>query len=377
MKTMWTLALLLTAASGGGDHARGVQLLAEGKFAEAVVALRAAAESAPADAELQYDLALALWRAGQAQQAEIAAEKAATLSDGALAPLRDGILGNIKMDEAHAKLTGEQPDLQAALAAAEKARDHFVHGAAKPGARQELVRNVERALKLIADIEKKIEEQKQQQKDDKDDKNKSDDDKSGNKDDASQDGDQNKQDQNNQDQNKQDQNKQDQNKDDSKQKGEPGKDKPEDGQDGREPKGKDEADKSPPEQTDPKDGKQAGEQGENQDKPEPKPGESKDAPRDENAEKKPDSAAAPKPAAGQNQDQPQPQPGGAADDGKDDKKAERGDAAAGAAAPPPVERELSPEETKRLLQRLEALLAEKAEMEKAQKAQRPRVKKDW
>lgn len=332
------VSLLLTASLHADDHARGLKLLAEGKFAEAAAAFRAAAEAEPTDAGVHYNLALALWRAGDAGAAEIAAEQAATLSDGRLVPLRDGILGNLKMGEAQAKLAGEQPDLQAALGLAQKARDHFLHGAADAGAPAELTRNLERALQLIAEIEKKIEEQEKQDDEKKDDQKKDDgkdgdkkpgEDKSDEKKPDDQKDDQKKDEEKKPDDQKGDEKKDDQQKsDDQKQQGKP-EDKP--------PEPKPEEKPKPEQQQD-----QKSEEG----APDAKPG--------ENKEDKPE----PKPGA----DEPQPPPG------------EQRDAHA---TPPPEQRELSPEETKRLLDVLQRLQAQQVELEKARAAARPKVKKDW
>jgi hypothetical protein len=370
---MPSIALVLAVAAAGDDHARGLQLLAEGKFAEAVAAFRAAIAEDQTNAELHYNLALALWRAGQAHDAEIAAEKAATLSDGELAPLRDGILGNTKMDEAQAKLSGDAPDLQAALAAAQKARDHFLHGASGEPL-PELVRNLERALQLIADIEKKIEEQEkdeEQQKDDQqkdvDSKDEQDDSKSEDekKDDA--------QDQQQKDQQQKDQQKKDDESERQDKKQGDGEKQPDQKQDESQ-KGEDQREQGQPPS-----------EGDNKDKPEPQAQAGEGREPQEKDERKPDPQAEPKDPQGsdpQAKDDPPPP-------GKEQKpepqqsgeEPEDGEAKPSSSPPPLGQpqpgRELSPEETKRLLERLQAILDQKAEMEKAQKAQRPRVKKDW
>lgn len=374
MKLVFAFALLIALAPGGDEHARGVRLMQEGKFADAVVAFRAAAEAEPTNAELHYNLALALWRAGQPHDAEIAAEKAATLSDGALAPLRDGILGNAKMDAAQQKLGGEQPDLQAALGAAHKARDHFVHGAASMPS-PELVRNLERALALIAEIEKKIEEQKEQEK--KDDQ-KSDDEKSD--------------DEKKEDEEKEDEKKEEESKDDKKDEQSKDGDKkdgdPEQKSDPKDDPSKSD-DKKPEADSDPKKEEKPPSEGDNKDKPEPKP-EQKEPQKDPQQEPQPGKENEPQPQEPKAEEpdkpepspqatkpgeddkpEPKPQPG---EEGADAKDAEQ---VAGALGQPQPERALSPEETKRLLERLQVILEQKAEMEKAQKAQRPRVKKDW
>ncbi len=343
MKTMLLgLVLAVLAPLSGDDHARGLQLLKEGKFAAAAAAFRAAAESDPTDPRVHYNLALALWRAGDAAEAELAAEKAATLSDGRLVPLRDGIFGNLRMSEAQGKLAGEQPDLQAALGAAQKARDHFLHGAAEPAAPAELTRNLERALQLITEIEKKIEEQKKEEK----------------KDDQNKDGEQKPDDKDQEKQEKKDDGKQDESKD---------------GKDPKSDEQKQDEQKKDDEKKDGKDQPKSDEQKEQdqkqQGKPEDKPPEPKpDQPKpDEKSEK-----GAPEAKPGEDKEQkPEPKVGA------DEQQQPPGEGKEAEAAPPPQMRELSPEETKRLLDVLEQLHAQQAELEKARAAARPKVKKDW
>lgn len=374
MKLALVLALLVPAF--GGDHARGVQLMKEGKFAEAAEAFRAAAAAAPTDAELHYNLALAYWRAGNSGEAEIAAEKAATLSDGKLGALRDGVLGNLKFDAARAKLAGEQPDLSGALEQAHKARDHFVHGATAPGAPAELARNVERALKLIAEIEKKIEEQKQQQEQNKDEKK--DDQKQDQKDkpEDGKDGEQGKdqkdpQDkdgkpedkqepkpQDGKDQPQQEQPKQDQqDKTEQEQKSEP--------QQGKDDKGQAKDQPTPPQgEPDPKDRPEP--------KPEPKPKEEPKADQQPPEQQQPGEA--------QKSEQPddkkvEPQVG-AGEETKDENQDKPAEQQPALGQPQPG-RALTPEETKRLMDLLAQIKQQQAELEKAQKAARPKVKKDW
>jgi Ca-activated chloride channel family protein len=149
-------------ALGGGEHEQGLRLLEQGRYEEAVAAFRRAEQADGPSAELCYNLALALWKAGRADEAETEAERAATLSDGALAPLRDGILGNLRLAAAQQR-AGE--DLQGALQAAEQARDHYLRGSLASGA-PELARNLERALALIDELRKKQEEQEKQKKQD-------------------------------------------------------------------------------------------------------------------------------------------------------------------------------------------------------------------
>lgn len=345
MKTrLLAVVLALAAPLAANDHARGLLLLKEGKFAEAAAAFRAAAERDPADPRVHYNLALALWRAGDAAEAEIAAEKAATLSDGKLVPLRDGIFGNLRMSEAQGKLAAEQPDLQAALGAAQKARDHFLHGAAEAGAPAELTRNLERALQLIAEIEKKIEEQEKEEK----------------KDDESKDGDQKSDDQKPDDKEPP---KDDQKKDESK--------------DGKDPKSDDQKkdDEKKDDKEQPKSDEQKEQDQKQQGKPEDKPPEPKP---EKNPEQKPDEKdpksdeGAPEAKPGEDKEQkPEPKPG------QEEEQPPPGEGKEAQAGPPPETRELSPEETKRLLDVLEQLRVQQTELEKARAAARPKVKKDW
>lgn len=155
--------VLLGFAPAGGEDERGLALFRQGEYAEAASAFRAAIEAEGPSAERSYNLALALWKAGQADEAETAAEQAATLSDGEFNPLRDGLLGNVRYAAAR-KVEAE--DLRAALGLAEQARAHYLRGAVALDGRPELARNLERALRLIEELKKKIEEQEEQQDED-------------------------------------------------------------------------------------------------------------------------------------------------------------------------------------------------------------------
>ena len=156
---MKPLALLLFLLVPSGDQDRGLQLYKEGKFEEAAVAFQQAIETEGDSAELSYNLALALWRAGDRDGAETAAERAATLSDGRLAGLRDGVLGNLRYELAQE--ISEQ-DLAVALQLAQQARDNYLRGSLTSET-PELYRNLERAQNLIDELEKKLEEQQQEQ----------------------------------------------------------------------------------------------------------------------------------------------------------------------------------------------------------------------
>ncbi len=156
---MKPLALLLFLLVPSGDQDRGLQLYKEGKFEEAAVDFQQAIETEGDSAELSYNLALALWRAGDRDGAETAAERAATLSDGRLAGLRDGVLGNLRYELAQE--ISEQ-DLAVALQLAQQARDNYLRGSLTSET-PELYRNLERAQNLIDELEKKLEEQQQEQ----------------------------------------------------------------------------------------------------------------------------------------------------------------------------------------------------------------------
>jgi tetratricopeptide (TPR) repeat protein len=145
----------------GGDEERAHRLYAEGRYKEAAQAFRAELRSRPQDPELHYNLALALWRAGERDEAETAAEKAASLSAGKLAGLRDGILGNLRFEQSAAV---EPTDLPRALQLAEQARDLYLAGASRERTPGELVRNLERALRRIDELKQKLAGQKREDK---------------------------------------------------------------------------------------------------------------------------------------------------------------------------------------------------------------------
>ena len=62
------LALMLLA---GGEQERGLSLYAAGDYAGAAQAFRAALDEDPDNAEIAYNIALALWRAGDAEAADL------------------------------------------------------------------------------------------------------------------------------------------------------------------------------------------------------------------------------------------------------------------------------------------------------------------
>lgn len=150
-----------------------LKLYEEGRYMDAARALRKALEHDKDDALLNYNLALTLWRKGDADEAETAAEKAATLSEGELDALRDGILGNLRFEAALKKAqkqTKAEPRskiLEAALELMVQARKHYQRGALRPGAGVTLARNLERALRKEKDLEKQLEEQKKKEEEER------------------------------------------------------------------------------------------------------------------------------------------------------------------------------------------------------------------
>lgn len=343
MKT--TLALALLFALPGGDRERGMQLFAAGKYAEAAAAFRDAIASEGDSAELQWNLALASLRADELAAAEVAAEKYAAADRGARVDLHAGLLGAVRHAEAQALANqalallagGGQPPtapptaapgqgaepppdplplLEQALAKCKQGRDHFVRGAAAlPSA--ELQRNIERALRLIAGLEKQIEELKKQREQQK----------------------KNEPDQN---QDPQKEQKQDDNKDDNK---------PDDQQKPEQPPKPDEA-KDPGQEPEPK-----------EPQPDDKPAEQKPS---EQPKDKPDDKA-------QQQQPPQgkpEQPKDAQGQGQDgDRKDAPGEGQEG--------REQSAEQAQRVQDNLQKQDQKRRELLLRQKAQRPRVERDW
>lgn len=187
-------ALILTtmlwsslAPAHGGERERGMQLYREGRYAEAQAAFEAAAEADPEAADLQWNLALAAWRAGDLATAEVAAEKYAAMSEDARPELHRGLLGAVRFAEAEqfearadaliaaggggapvATGPADEPPpdplplYEKALQKALQARNHFVRGV-RAKATPELVRNTERAVRKIDELKKRIEDLLQQQ----------------------------------------------------------------------------------------------------------------------------------------------------------------------------------------------------------------------
>ncbi|MBL8734767.1 MAG: hypothetical protein JNN13_20490 [Planctomycetes bacterium] len=190
---MWSswlcCGVLVLAPQGGGDQEQGAEAYRQRRFADAVRCFQSAAAAAGGKAELQWNLALAAYGAGDLATAETAAEKYAALAEDAREDLHAGMLGAVRHAEAKA-LEAEAdalvvgaaappaagagpadplPVYEKALAKAKQASDYFEKGV-QAAATPELLRNAERALRTIEAIEQKIEQQKQQREPSKDDK---------------------------------------------------------------------------------------------------------------------------------------------------------------------------------------------------------------
>lgn len=171
----WLSTVPLWLLLVGGDHERGLQLYREGKFAEAVQAFRAAIEADGDSPELQWNLALAHFAAGQLGEAETAAEKYAALMPGARSDLHLGMLGAVRLQQARtgamqALAPGPDgapadplPELEKALANCKKAVEYYELALLdKPV--PELRQGLERAQRLAQALAARIEELKKQQK---------------------------------------------------------------------------------------------------------------------------------------------------------------------------------------------------------------------
>ena len=401
MKILLLSTLLLTALSGG-DRERGMQLYKDGRFPEAQAAFQSALADNPESAELQWNLALSAWRAGDLTTAEVAAEKYAALSKDAKDELHRGLLGAVRFAEAEAlELAADQalaasqqppmaagppdpdaepvaplPLLEKALQKAVQAKNHFVRGA-RAKATPELLRNTERSLRKIDELQQRIEELRKQQEQQQQEGDQNQDDKQpedGSKDDDKKDGDKKKSDKSDGYQKEDDKKKGEQNKSDEKtgdQK--PGDEKPGDKkgeskpdpseQPGESPEPKEGEGESAPETPEPK----PGESGESQPEPKPEP-----KPESSEGESQPSSEAQPDvPEPGKEQQQageeqlpqpPEPKPG----EQRSDAPGEGGEG-----------HELSPEQLQRLLER-QKQLDEQFKLMKARRSTRRRsVERDW
>lgn len=375
---VWCLLAPFAAAQDGLQA--GAQLYDQGKYGEAAAVLRQAEGHAQESPELQYNLALASWRAGDLAAAETAIEKYAALSKASRVDLHAGLLGAVRFDEARlleasadaaaaggvggpagvpagapagASPPSPPPDplplLEQALVKARQAQAHFVRGAVAAES-AELRRNVERSLRYVAALQKKIDElkkQREEQQDQQDDEQ----DQDGEKD---KDGEQEEGD---------DKQKGEESSDPSEQ-GEP---KPDEKQSGEQSEQPGESEPSQPQESDPNAKPEQGSPGsapEEAQPPEPQPEPSKPSP-EPNKTPQPQGEAEPEP-------EPAPQP---ADEKPAPQEAAppRGDAPGELTAP----RELSPEQTQRLLELLQQLDGKLEGLKTRAHSRRPKVEKDW
>lgn len=182
MKTLLTTLTALALAAPNGDREEGLRLYREGRYAAAQAAFARALEASPDAPELQWNLALAAWRAGDLVTAEIAAEKYAAAAASAAEDRHRGMLGAIRYAEAEAleqqaaaasaaasapppatagpddePPADPMPLLEQAVQKAFQAKNHFVRAVrAKPT--PELVRNAERAARKLEELKKQLEE---------------------------------------------------------------------------------------------------------------------------------------------------------------------------------------------------------------------------
>jgi tetratricopeptide (TPR) repeat protein len=363
MKPVPGILFALTLALPGGERERGLQAYREGRFAEAAAAFRAAIEHDGDSPELQWNLALASWRAGDLAAAETAVEKYAAASKDARVELHAGLLGAIRHAEANAleaqadaaaaappPAAAPQPAapaapadpgdplplLEQALAKATQARDHFVRGATAAPT-PELQRNTERTLRTIDALQRRIDELKKQREQ------------------------QPKQEPDDQQDEKQ-------------------KQQPDETSDEKKPepeKQPDEKGEQPDEKTNQKPEEKPGEKpaeqqpdqkppGEQQQQQQPQSGESGEQPEPKQAPEPRDGKGAPEPSGAEQQQQGQPQPDARPGQPRDDAPGERVEG-----------RVLSPEQTQRLLQQLEQLDEKQKALRARMKSGRKRVERDW
>lgn len=362
------------------DAAKAEESYAAGDFAGAAAAFSKRLESRPEDAALLYNLALSAWRAGDLARAEDAIDRYAAAPDGGRAELHQGMLGNIRYREAellareamgstaNAPLAPRDPQaaaepkdplrlLEDGVAKAKAACDAFTKSAVDAVPHGTAARNLERALRLQKDLEKKLEdlkkqrEQQQQQPDDESKKDGKD------KDDPKKDGEQKK---------------------DSK---EPSKDEQQQKDEG---KSDDERKQDESQQQDADAGKDG--KPERQDRPEPKPNESD--PQQQQEPQQPDPSK--DPSAQKPEPKPQPEQGEqppkqgeekpepAAADSKD---AQQQDAKDGKRSDAPGEvvdgAQVSAEQRARMMEQLKELDARMQEIRKATRSKGRPVERDW
>jgi len=384
---MWSCVLL--ASFPGGERERGIELYRQGKYAEAQAQFAKALEREPDSAELQWNLALAAWRAGDLETAEIAADKYSASSQAAKGHLYRGLRGAVRYAEAErfeqqadaalaaprqpmaAAADDEEPAeplplLEQALQQAMQARIEFTKGV-RDQATPELIRNTERALRKVEELKKRIEELRQQQEQQQ----------------PKQDGDQDEAEQ-----------KPEEAGDDSDDKQSPGEDeqqkqpqpKPEAG----EPEGEGAESNEPPDPDAPKpdapdpdapksdepkqrESNEPPESGESTEPSPPPSGEPEQAPEPQPAEPTPNGDGQPGEPPDVPEQLPEPQPAERDGSKPPPEPSERRDAPGEQAEG----RELSPEETQRLMELLRKLDGQLRQARQRGRVRRPKVERDW
>ena len=180
---LFPLAALLVAL-GGGDREEGLAHYRAGRFAAAQAAFARALAAAPGDVDLQWNLALAAWRAGDLATAETAAAKYAAATGDDAEHRHRGLLGAVRYaeaeelerryDAASAPSSAVAPPgqggapsvnpvqlLEQAVEKALQAKDHFV-SAVRAAPSEQAVRNGERAIRKLNQLKEKLEELEQQ-----------------------------------------------------------------------------------------------------------------------------------------------------------------------------------------------------------------------
>ena len=349
-------------AQKGGD-ANGAERFAAGDYAGAAVAFEKELQSRKEDPALLYNRALAAFRAGDLAAAEDAIERYAAAPGGGRADLHKGLVGNIRYREAEAlrrRASGDAapsplqpraqqaapqqaedpiPLLEEAIEKAKAARDTFASAAdGKP--EPAIARNLERALRLIAELEKQLEDAKKQ----RDEQQKQD----------GKDGDQQKQDDQKSDEKKKDEQKKS---DDQKQSEEKDQQqKPDDSQ-----------------QQDQQEQKKQDGEPQGQERPEPKPqqdpSEQQEQPNE--PQNKPDEKPEPEPKDGEAK--PEPKPG--------EKESQQEEQSAQPRSDAPGEQQqatqLSPEQRQRLLEQLKDLDGRMQQIRMQSRSRARPVDRDW
>lgn len=172
MKTLALVLLLpvaVLAQEGGEQRAR--TLYAEGRHAESMAEWQQLVTREGDRPHLLANLALSALRAGELQEAQSAADRyAAVAGEDLRKGFLQGLLGNIRFEESLAAEKAQQAPtgnplepLEQAIARAETARTHFLEAAGAPDAGPEAKRNLERTLRRILELQKKLEEAKDKQ----------------------------------------------------------------------------------------------------------------------------------------------------------------------------------------------------------------------